>query len=233
MKRKVLAILAVLLGETLIVTLNVMFGKSLPTDTLVLNIVICSLIYATFCSVFLIDFDRSEDNEGGWVASLGINIIAICSYGGAALLALIIMNIFGVPFKYQLLVHGILLFGFIGMLFLASASSSQVGRVAAKEQQLVSGLDTMRSAARKLNDHAFLCKDMDPGLRAIVDDIQQNLRFLSPNGSFEARDIEEEFAQRVTDLLPAFRNYKMNEDSIAEQLSFLKHLIDNRKQIKN
>ena len=67
----------------------------------------------------------------------------------------------------------------------------------------------------------------------MIDEIQQNIRYLSPVKSSEAKDIENDYVSKVNALIPAFINYKMNEDSIAKQLSLLKHLIDNRKKIYN
>lgn len=246
MKPKMLyAILAAMIGEALIVTLNILFRGELPDNVLVLNIVVCSIAYASSAWVFFIKWDKSpvDDKVGTWGGTLGVNLWGSSLYSFLVIVALFAMNLhvvvdeisdtYPIEFKYQLLVQGALLFFLIITRFSSHAVADQVENVYNKEAALVSGLDEMKSAARRLQDAVFVCSDVDPNLRKMIDDIQQNIRYLSPVKSSEAKDIESNYVNKVNTLIPAFINYKMNEDLIAKQLSLLKHLVDNRKKIYN
>lgn len=233
MLKKVLAILAAVLGESIIVALNIILGKELPTEIIILNTVVCTLVYALWMSVYFIKWDKSSSSEGGWVGSLGIKIYGFSSYSAIAILAVIVMNLLSLSLTVQLIVHGVLLFMLLSTFFFGAGISSQVESVAKNEQEMISGIDSMKRMMRKLNDAAFMCSEMNPDLRTLIDDIQQDLRYLSPNKSVDAKELEDEFVEKVRELLPAFRNYRMNEDQIASQLGFLKHLVKNRKQVRN
>ena len=244
MKPKMIyAILAALVGEALIITLNILFRGDLPDNVLILNIVVCTLVFISSAWVFFIKWDRSDDKAGTWVGTLGVNLWGFSLYSFLALIALFAMNLhvvvdnvsetYPIEFKYQLLVHGILLLFLIITRFSSHAVAGQIKNVYNKETNLVSGLDEMKSATRRLQDAVFVCSDVDHDIRTMIDEIQQNIRYLSPVKSSEAKDIENDYVSKVNALIPAFINYKMNEDSIAKQLSLLKHLIDNRKKIYN
>ena len=244
MKPKMLyAILAVVIVEALIIWLNILFGEDLPTEVTVLNIIVCTIAFASFAWPLFVKWDRSDDKVGRWVGTLGINMNGMFLYALLALAAMVLMNLhavvdnvfdtYPVPFKYQLMVQAFLLLILIFSRFTGMAVGDQVEEVAQKEEALTSGLDDMKSAVRRLQDAVFICEEVDPGLRTLVDEIQQNIRYLSPVKSREARDIEGDFVDRVNALLPAFINYKMNEDTIAKQIRMLKHLVDNRKSIYN
>lgn len=244
MKPKLIyAILAAVIGEALIVTLNILFRGDLPNNVLVLNIIVCTLAYICSGWWLFVRWDRSEDKVETWVGTLGVNLWGFGVYSTLAIIALFVMNLhatvdnfsdtYPVEFKYQLLVQGALFMFLILTRFFSHTVAGQVENVHVKETALVSGLDEMKSATRRLQDAAFMCENMDPSLRSILNDIQLNLRYLSPVKSSEAHEIESEYVAKVNALIPAFINYKMNEDSIAKQLGILKHLVDNRKKIYN
>ena len=244
MKPKIIfAILAAVIGEALIVTLNILFRGGLPDNVLVLNIIVCTLAYICSGWWLIFKWDRSEDKAETWVGTLGVNLWGFGIYSVLSIIALFAMNLhatvdsfsdtYPVEFKYQLLVQGALFMFLILTRFFSHTVAGQVEKVHKKEQALVSGLDEMKAATRRLQDAAFLCETMDPSLRSMLDDIQLNIRYLSPVKSREAHEIEDDYVSKVNALITAFINYKMNEDSIAKQLGILKHLVDNRKKIYN
>ena len=230
------------MGEALIITLIILFSKGFPSNIIALNIIVGTLVFASSGWGLFVKWDRSEDKVGTWVGTLGVNLWGFGVYAVLALFAMILMNFcpgadisdsYPVAFKYQLLVQGALFAFLVLTRFFASAVAEQVEDVYNKEQAVLSGLDEMKSATRRLQDAAFMCENMDPSLRTMLDDIQQDLRYLSPVKSSEARDLENDFVSKVNNLIPAFVNYKMNEDQIARQLGLLKHIIENRKKIYN
>lgn len=241
-KSTIYAILAAVLGEALIITLIILFSKGFPSNIIALNIIVGTLVFASSAWGLFVKWDRSEDKVGTWVGTLGVNLWGFGVYAVLALFAMILMNFcpgaditdsYPVAFKYQLLVQGALFAFLVLTRFFGSAVAEQVENVYNKEQAVLSGLDEMKSATRRLQDAAFMCENMDPSLRTMLDDIQQDLRYLSPVKSSEARDLENDFVSKVNNLIPAFVNYKMNEDQIARQLGLLKHIIENRKKIYN
>ena len=241
--RAIYAILASALGEALIIFLNILFSGDLPDNVVILNIIVCTLVFASTAWTFFIKWDQSDDNVGTWVGTLGVNLWGFSLYSCFALVALFAMNLpfivelisgtYPVEFKYQLLVQSILLLFLIVTRFGSHAVAEQVENVHKKEDDLESGLDDMKSATRRLQDAIFVCENASPEICRMIDTMSGNIRYLSPVNSKEAKDIEEDFVPKVNALIPAFINYKMNEDSIRKQIALLIHLVDNRKRIYN
>lgn len=241
MNRKLLfGLLVLALGLAMVVMLNFLFGGHLPNNILTLNIIVSCLVFISFCCPLLVKWDKSEDKIGTWVGTLGLNIWAYTVYGVLAILAIILMNMTGameitgpVPFKYQFLVHAGLLLFLIFTRFGSSAIAEQVENVYKKEESLKAGREDMKSALRRLQDAVFVCDAAAPDVRQKIDALQEDLRFLSPANNREAQELEQEFVEKVNALIPAFINYKMNEDSIIKQVSVLKYTVDKRKAVRN
>lgn len=241
--KTVYAIIAAALGEAIVIALNIIFRGDLPQDILILNIVVSTLIYMSSAWVYFIKLDRSDDKVGTWVGTLGVNLWGFNLYSLLALIALLAMNLhvivdqysntYPVDIKYQFLVHGILLLFLVTTRFFSKTVEGQVKNVYEKEEALKSGLGDMKSATKRLQDAIFVCEDVSPEIRKMIDSIQTDIRYLSPVKSREAKDIEEDFVAKVNALIPAFTNYKMNADSISKQIILLSHIVDNRKKIYN
>jgi hypothetical protein len=241
--KTVYAIIAAVLGEAIVIALNIIFRGDLPQNILILNIVVSTLIYVSSAWVYFIKLDRSDDKVGTWVGTLGVNLWGFNLYSLFALIALLAMNLhvivdqfsdtYPVDIKYQLLVHGILLIFLVTTRFFSKTVEGQVKNVYEKEEALKSGLEDMKSATRRLQDAIFVCEDVSPEIRKMMDSIQTDIRYLSPVKSREAKDIEADFVAKVNALIPAFINYKMNAESISKQIVLLSHIVDNRKKIYN
>ena len=241
--KNLMAIITAVLAEVLIIILNILLKGDLPGSVVALNIVVCTLIFASSACVMFIKWDRSEDKVSTWIGTLAIDIWGFSVYSILALAAMILMNShavvdsisdsYPVAFKYQLLVHSILLAFLFFTRFLGHATADQITNVHVKEAAVRSGLDEMKSAVRRLQDAVFVCQDVSPEVRAQIDRLQQNVRYLSPVNTAEAKDLENDFVGKVNALIPAFINYKMNEDSIRRQVALLEHLFENRKKTYN
>lgn len=241
--KTVYAIIAAVLGEAIAMALNIVFRGDLPQNILILNIAVSTLIYVSSAWVYFIKLDRSDDKVGTWVGVLGVNLWSFNLYSLLALIALLAMNLhvivdkysdtYPVDIKYQLLVHGILLLFLVTTRFFSKTIEGQVKNVYEKEETLKLGIEDMKSATRRLQNAIFECGDINPEIRKMVDSIQADIRYLSPEMSREAKDMEADFVTKVNALIPAFINYKMNAELISKQIVLLSHIVDNRKKTYN
>ena len=134
-----MAIITAVLAEVLIIILNILLKGDLPGSVVALNIVVCTLIFASSACVMFIKWDRSEDKVSTWIGTLAIDIWGFSVYSILALAAMILMNShavvdsisdsYPVAFKYQLLVHSILLAFLFFTRFLGHATADQITNV--------------------------------------------------------------------------------------------------------
>ncbi len=240
--RKILSILAAILGEAIIVTLILLISRDIPGEITALNIIVCTIAFALWARILFVKIDRSDDEVGSWVASLGIRLYGMLCYSFTAPVAAFLMNntwilrdgfnrTEPVSLKIQILIQAAFLLLLVLTGVFAGAAGNQVSAVHEKEKDLTAGPDRMRAAVRRLSDTAFMTEGISPEVKASIDNLAADLRFLSPVGTAEAKEYEQKFVSDIDFLLPSFINYKMNEAFIIRQLSLLRRTFETRKSL--
>ena len=232
---KKLTIFLALTGLALIVALWVILaGAFLPTSTLVLNIVVCSIIFLHASSYTFFDWDRSNDKVGRWVGMLGLSLNSLLIYSIVAIAIIAYCNFLqpdGVPvrFSYQFLMHAVLFFAYLLMLGSMFATGKQVERVYNREQEKKKGVAEMRQAMEQLQDCVSLTDGVNPLIREKLDKIQADLRYVTPCSTAQASGYEEQFIQVANDIKYALSQYKMNEENITQETDLLARVLDKRR----
>ncbi|MBR2194382.1 MAG: hypothetical protein IJ911_02085 [Salinivirgaceae bacterium] len=235
--KKFFAVFAALLGEVLIIALLLLFRGDLPNNILWLNGIVCTLACVTFVWILFVRWDRSSDESDAWIGSLGINLMSLNVYSIVAIALVLFMNylpfISPVGIKWQLLIHGILIFGLAIFQYFSYSAAEQVEKVGKSNQQQTEYLKQMKDATRKLQDTAFITAGVDQSIRNMIDGLQQDIRFLSPLKNDAAHELEQDYLANVATVTAAFSNYAQNEAVIAKQISLLKHIVENRRKMYN
>ena len=242
--RKYIAIAIIVFGEIIVFILNVIFGGHLPMPIFVLNAAITMIVFGLcFGRMLFTAPDQSGNKEGRWVATLGNNIVGISSYTLLSVAAILLMNSqwmhqsFGievpVAFKYQILAHGILFVLLLAFVFISVTAGEQVSSIYAHEESLKGGVQAMRKAAEQLQDRAALTADIDPSVLEQINSLQDDLRYISPSVLDEATELEQRFVDASIGLLASMTNYKMNRETVAQQLQNLKILVTKRKNVRS
>lgn len=238
------AFLITIIGEALVIGANIILFPTLPTDILALNCVVCSIIFLMIIWPLWGGLIDKQDKHEKWVATLGLGIAGFNWYCLLALAAIVCMNVGAfrfvhagdlyepLKFGYQLMIHLALLLVLLLTFWASHRTGEQVSEVYVKEKSMTAGVDEMRRAVRNLQDQLFVTDGIDPAHKQIVYQIEENLRFISPIGNDESRELEKKFVDIIAAMIPAFHDYRMNHDSIDRQLKLLMRTFENRKNVR-
>ncbi len=229
--KSVMTWLLAIAGEALIVAAFLMFFSDLlPSDVLVLDVFVASVVYWLFFIDLIKPWTPENDPSQKRASSLGVRWFFTIVYDIAAIAAMIYFAVALLPFKIQLLVQlALLLFVLLGLL-LASRTAARTQKVWQDEQQQRAGREDMRKVLQELKNAA----EMSGTPQSVVDEIASlcdEVRYISPANTNEAADLEYQFVDSARQIQFAFREYNMNKDAIANQLAKCKRILQQRKSI--
>ena len=230
--KKLISLLLFLFGEAIIIASFILFGKNTPSNILILNIIISSLVFGLFFFGYSAPWIDLKDKTQKQVGSLGVSWLFIWLYFFLAA-GLLIAGYF-VPeltFKVQLVFHCALLFLFLLGQYAASRSAAKVAEVYEQETKNRDGINDMKAAMRQLKNKMAELNGLPEWFTQRVDAFDEGVRFLSPTNSKEACELEKSFVEIVNGLLFAITDFSMNEAQIESTLKKLDRLFQNRKNI--
>lgn len=225
-----LSIAIIVAGIALIAIGFYLWGQNIPTNILVLDIVVTSVCYTLIVSNFFFPLINRNDPAHANAASMGIRWTVMWIYCLAAIVGMILMYDKGAEFGTQLIVQGafimVLLLGLLAM----TQSTSQAREVYREEQAVKRPVVELRRLAEDLR----MTVDTTTGLPVAVADrmkeLASEMRFLSPANTEEARETDTRIATTISDLNYAAADYRLNADRIDQLLRVLQSLIQRRKQ---
>ena len=223
--KKTLTLLALLIGEAIIIAGFVLFAGHWENSILVLNILVASLIYGLCFAEVLSPWGNFSNPSQQKVGSLGLHWFSIGLYAICAIGVMVAANLFFLwTFFLQLLVQG----GLISLLLLSVVSfllaSDKVAEVHSQQTLQRNGISNMKKAIQAL-------KNSTEKVANLPESLEENLRFLSPAYTAEAQETEQLFMQTAEDMLLAMPNYALNKDTIEGQLLKLERLFQDRKKL--
>ncbi len=233
--------LACLLGALLIVGCFLYWGDEMPTEILVLNIIISLFIYGAFFIDVLCPWIDLKDKSQKQVAGLGLRWVVTWGYAISAIVAMVVMNS-GVTVDLipQLIVHGILAFLMMLGFAMAMMSMEKADEVYHEEASLRRGVADMKGAVEKLSD-ALFAAGANAALTARVAEMTENLRFLSPSNNPDAHTLEEQYVSAVNSIISALPSRSINIDTLdpgtpatrrlEQQLDMLDRIYQRRKAV--
>lgn len=225
-----LSIAIIVAGVVLIALGFYLWGQNIPTNILVLDIVVTSVCYTLIVSNFFFPLINHKDPAHANAASMGIRWTVMWVYGLAAIVGMIWMYREGAEFGTQLIVQGVLLMVLLLGLLAMTQSTSQAREVYHEEQAVKRPVVELRRLAEDLR----MTVDTTTGLPVAVADrmkeLASDMRFLSPANTEEARETDTRIATTISDLNYAAADYRLNADRIDQLLRVLQALIQRRKK---
>lgn len=230
--RRKLSLIALVLGEILLITAFLLLGTNLATNILILNIVVTSLVYALFFVDVLFPCIRLGKQQSIEVGSLGVRWFFTWIYAFVAIGVMLCANIFfSWFFVLQFVIQAILIFLLIlGMIAVLSAAD-RVGEVPISENSIRSGVSEMKQVMNNLKIQISTLSDLPENLVHRINSLNENLRYISPANTIEAREIENLFCQEANNMLIVISNYKYNTTTIENHLKKMEMLYQNRKSV--
>lgn len=230
--KKIFSILLLLFGEALIIASFLIFGKNFSTEILSLNIVVSTIIYALFFIDILFPMVNFGDKSHKAIGSLGLRWFFTGFYAIVAILVMFFFN-YGTPtyITIQLIVHSILVFLLLLGLFSAASSSQKTQAIYVEEKQTKSGLEEMKKATKKVQLKLDQMKDISKEIINNINDLQENLRYLSPCDNPEAFELEASFLLQMKAVNDNLFITPIDNEQIIEQIENCKRTYQERKQL--
>lgn len=224
MTRKVLSILAVILCEAIIIATFIIYRGSTPTNVLILDIVLCSIILALVSvDLFLPWNDKRTINMG----SMGVRWTVTSIYAITTIGIMILLH--DNPFNLQLLVQGVL----IVLLLLGMAAilrtREQVVRVYEAEGQKLAQRDNVKKEWRDLLERMNMHPNLPAEVRGRTEKLIQDMRYLSPTNNPDAMETDQKLTEGAQTIGRMIGDYRANNDLIEQKLNQCERMLQRRR----
>lgn len=230
--KRFLGILILLLGQAFIVAAMLLLPHELEQNIMILDTVVLSIIWWVF-SFDLIRPIISEGDHAPEIGSLGIRWKGQLLYAFLAIVFGILAAYFSLKFEYQLLGQGGL-FGILVLTWLFSLMAKRkVSEVAAAETKALDGRAQMKIAVREVQDALFDSPDAPDDIRRAIEEIESQLRFITPCSNPEALAYEQKFIQLAHEIAITLPHAKMEGESLRANVARLQRTLAQRKSILN
>ena len=230
--KRFLGILILLLGQAFIVAAMLLLPHGLEQNIMILDTVVLSIIWWVF-SFDLIRPIISEGDHAPEIGSLGIRWQGQLLYAFLAIVFGILAAYFSLKFEYQLLGQGGL-FGILVLTWLFSLMAKRkVSEVAAAETKALDGRAQMKIAVREVQDALFDSPDAPDDIRRAIEEIESQLRFITPCSNPEALAYEQKFIQLAHEIAITLPHAKMEGESLCANVARLQRTLAQRKSILN
>ena len=230
MGRKILSWSVILAGEALIIAAFLLWGKY-EQNVMILNIVATSVVFALLGFDFLFPWFDLKERSQKRIGSISVWWFAATIYSIAAL-AVVFLWSSTWPFSLLLIVHLALLLLLVLGLIASMGVADTVETVFVEQQAQRAGVDDMKRAARKLQTKVECCVEpISPDHKGRINELVENLRFVTPANVDEAVELEREFVEVVSRLALRFDEYSLNQQTIERELREAEGIYRTRKSI--
>ena len=228
--KRIYNILAIILGYGLIIGGFIVFGESLETKIIILDIIVSCLIFAQFVQFTLFPLINLGDPAHKEVGMMGIHIAVLTLCCTLSLGLMICGIIYEIPFKFQLMGQLAILFILLIGRFATLHSGEKVQQIYAKEQEILEGKTSLRSVMDDFSDYIATIRQLDPVIVAKLNAIHESIRFITPSGNADAKMLDSHFVQSIDDLKVLMRDTSINKDKIFEEVEHLERILARRKK---
>lgn len=230
--KRFLGILILLLGQAFIVAAMLLLPHGLEQNIMILDTVVLSIIWWAF-SFDLIRPIISEGDQAPEVGSLGIRWQGQLLYAFLAIVFGILAAYYSLKFEYQLLGQGGL-FGILVLTWLFSLmAKKKVSEVASAETKALDGRAQMKIAVREVQDALFDSPDAPDDIRRAIEEIEGQLRYITPCSNPEALAYEQKFIQLAHEIAIGLPHAKIEGERLRANVSRLQRTLAQRKSILN
>lgn len=231
--RNILSIIAVLMGEAIILGAFFLWrGENTPDNIFIMNMVVTSLVYFICFYDVVFPLINTKDPSQRQVGALGIRWVVTGSYAVLALFAMLLLNkVFHTVFIVQLIIHGILLFLFVLGIAGVLHSSGKVASVHDRQMADRKGIEEMKYVTASFEDRLYMCTDVPQEMFAKITDIKNSIRYISPSNNTEAYGLEQKFVEIMQDAISKLSDYAGNRVEIEKSITYAVRILNGRKQI--
>lgn len=229
--KKIFSLLLVLFGEALIIFCFLHFGKNVKSEILTLNIIVSTVIYCLVFVDVIFPWVNLKDKSQKQIGSIGVRWFFTFLY---LILAIGFMLFFNtaepIHFTDQIILHCILFFLLLLGLFMAFSSSEKVREVYIEEKQNRDRIDEMRKVTKELQLKLDAMNNIPPEIITRINELHENLRYLSPSNNSDAILLEEKFVEEVRVLSDCFSDDSLNMEIVIYNIKNCERTLDERKQ---
>ncbi len=230
--KKIFSLLLVIFGEALLILSFLHFGRNVQTEILTLNIVVSSIIYCLLFIDIIVPWVNFKDKSQKTIGSIGLRWFFTFFYTLLAVGAMVVFNsVKPIHFSNQIIIQGILFFFLLLGYFLAFSSSDKVREVYVEEIQNRDRFDEMKKATKEIQLKIDQMKNIPTDIVNKLNDLQENLRFLSPCNNSNAYELEAKFVEEMRALNGCFFDIPLNIDKINENIQNCNRTLKERKQV--
>jgi uncharacterized protein YacL len=230
--KRIFSLLLALFGEALLIFCFLHFGKNVQSEILTLNIIVSTIIY---CLVFvdaLLPWINLKDKTQKQIGSIGLRWFFTFFYLILAISVMIIFNsVKPIHFTNQIIIHGILFFLLLLGLFMALSSSDKVREVYFEEKQNRDRIDEMKKVTKELQLKLDAMNDIPAEIVNRINELQENLRYLSPSNSSDSLGLESKFVEEMRVLSSCFVDNPLNFEKIISNIKNCERTYKERKQV--
>jgi hypothetical protein len=217
------------LGFVLVICGWLLFGDRSDKGVFVLDIIVSLFVYSVLFSDFLISWYRPEDKTQRRIVNLGLRWGATTFYAMVAISIIVLSHIFSWPFGVILFAHGIAIVLLIVGCSLIVHSASNIASVTHQHDIVLAGLDMMRREVKALHydimDKGTIPTEISQRVAQLVED----MRFISPANSEDARDLEQRFVDIIGRVRIMVTSFTLNNEELAAELSKAERILKERK----
>lgn len=230
--KKIYSLLLVIFGEAILILCFLHFGRNVQTEILTLNIVVSSIIYCLLFIDIIVPWVNFKDKSQKTIGSIGLRWFFTFFYMLLAVGAMVVFNsVKPIHFSNQIIIHGILFFFLLLGYFMAFSSSDKVREVYVGEKQNRDRIDEMKKATKEVQLKIDQMKNIPTDIINQLNDLQENLRFLSPCNNSNAYELEAKFVEEMRALNGCFFDIPVNIEKINDNIQNCNRTFKERKQV--
>jgi len=230
--KRIFSLLLALFGEALLIFCFLHFGKNVQPEILTLNIIVSTVIYCLVFVDFLFPWINLKDKSQKQIGSIGLRWFFTFFYLILAVGVMIIFNsVKPIHFTNQIIIHGILFFLLLLGLFMALSSSDKVTEVYLEENQNRDRLDKMKKVTKELQLKLDAMNNIPAEIVNRINELQENLRYLSPSNSGDAIGLESKFVEEIRILNNCFVDNPLDIEKIISNIKNCERTYKERKQV--
>jgi hypothetical protein len=230
--KKLFSLFIALFGAALIILGFLHFGKNVQSEILTINIVISLMVYCLVFVDFVFPWVNLKDKAQKQIGSIGLRWFFTYIYIVLAIGAMVIFNsVKPIHFINQIIIHAVLFFILLLGLFLAFSSSDKVREVYFEEKQNRDRIDEMKRATKELQLRLDAMNNIPTEIISRINELQENLRYLSPSNNNDAIVLETKFLDEIKSLHSCFSDSPINMEAVIINIKNCERTFKERKKV--
>lgn len=222
-----ISIILILAGMGLIILGFTLLGTTLPDNEYYLDITVSCIIFLLWCSNCYSSLSGSSDESQSRYAQLGIFWTSTWIYGIAAILLMLCAHFFKWSFNVAVVLQASLALALCAMLLFGAFSKEQAKDVYNYEQALRADIEQMRTSMRRISQIAQFNTNISPRMRYQIEQLNEDMRYLSPVNTRTGQQIAYEFVKYANELEGPVQ--RASGDDLNEALMRLRMIFDEYK----